>query len=122
MLRAVTTTQWWDAVAVRVDTAKADGVEFKLNFVTPDNDEKHVVEMSNGTLTNIVGFTADDADATLTVNRRDLLPVMAEQKTFADLLQTGKATIEGDAGVLMKLQSTLVGFDPLFEIMPGTRH
>ena len=122
MLRAVTTTQWWDAVAVRVDTARADGVEFKLNFVTPDNDEKHVVEMSNGTLTNIVGFTADDADATLTVNRRDLLPVMAEQKTFADLLQTGKATIEGDAGVLMKLQSTLVGFDPLFEIMPGTRH
>jgi alkyl sulfatase BDS1-like metallo-beta-lactamase superfamily hydrolase len=121
MLRAITTTQWWDAVAVRVDSARADGIEFKLNFVTPDNGEQLVVEMNNGTLTNIVGFTADDADATLTINRSDLLPVMAQQMTFADMLQSGKATVDGDVSVLAKLQSTLVEFDPLFEIMPGTR-
>ena len=56
-IRALTTAQWWDAVAIRVDPGKADGINFKLNFITPDTGEKLVVEMSNGTLTNIVGYT-----------------------------------------------------------------
>ena len=120
-MRALTTSQWWDAVAIRVDSAKADGLNFKLNFVTPDNGEQLTVEMSNGTLTNIVGYTASDADATLTIDRADLVPVMMQQTTLANQIQAGKATVKGDMRVLVQLQSTLVAFDPLFEIMPGTR-
>ena len=120
-MRALTTSQWWDAVAIRVDSAKADGLNFKLNFVTPDNGEQLTVEMSNGTLTNIVGYTASDADATLTINRADLVPVMMQQTTLANQIQEGKATVNGNMLVLAQLQSTLVAFDPLFEIMPGTR-
>jgi len=119
-IRALTTSQWWDAIAIRVDSDKADGINFKLNFVTPDNGEKLVVEMSNGTLTNIVGFTAPDADATLTINRADLLPVMMQQTTLAAQLQAGKASLSGNALVLAQFRSTLVEFDPLFEMMPGT--
>jgi alkyl sulfatase BDS1-like metallo-beta-lactamase superfamily hydrolase len=119
-MRALTTSQWWDAVAIRVDSAKADGINFKLNFVTPDNGEQLTVEMSNGTLTNIVGYTAPDADATLTINRADLVPVMMQQTTLANQIQAGKATVNGNMLVLAQLQSTLVAFDPLFEIMPGT--
>ncbi len=40
--------------------------------MTPDNDEKFVVERSNATLTNIKGFTAAAADLTITMNRADL--------------------------------------------------
>ncbi|MBT8066196.1 MAG: MBL fold metallo-hydrolase [Gammaproteobacteria bacterium] len=120
-VRALTTLQWWDAVAIRVDTRKAEGVQFTLNFETPDSGEKFVVEMSNATLTTIAGFLADDADATLTINRADLLPVMMQLTTFADQLQAGKAKLAGDPAVLMKLASTLVEFDPMFEMMPGTR-
>ncbi len=120
-VRALTTSQWWDAIAIRVDSRKADGISFKLNFVTPDNGESLVVEMSNGTLTNIVGFTASDADATLTIDRDDLLPVMMQQTTLAAQVRSGKARLEGDGGVLARLGSTLVAFDPMFELMPGTR-
>jgi alkyl sulfatase BDS1-like metallo-beta-lactamase superfamily hydrolase len=120
-IRALTTSQWWDAIAIRVDSDKADGINFKLNFVTPDNGEKLVVEMSNGTLTNIAGFTAPDADATLTINRADLLPVMMQQTTLAAQIQAGKASISGNRRVLTQFGSTLVEFDPLFEMMPGTR-
>lgn len=120
-VRALTTSQWWDAVAIRVDSRKADGMAFKLNFVTPDNDENLIVEMSGGTLTNIVGYTAPDADATLTINRADLIPVMMQQKTLGDQIQSGLATLSGDAQVLAQLASTLVAFDPMFEMMPGTR-
>ncbi len=119
-VRAVTTSQWWDAIAIRVDSKKADGINFKLNLITPDNDEQLVVEMNNGTLTNIVGVQVPDADATLTINRSDLIPVMMQQKTFADQIHAGKARIDGKAEVLAQLQSTLVNFDPMFEIMPGT--
>jgi alkyl sulfatase BDS1-like metallo-beta-lactamase superfamily hydrolase len=120
-VRALTTSQWWDAVAIKVDSARADGVNFKLNFVTPDNGEKLVVEMRHGTLTNIVGYTANDADATLTIDRADLIPVMMRQTTFAAQLQAGKATVSGNAQVLAQLGAVLVDFDPLFQIMPGTR-
>ncbi len=120
-IKALTTSQWWDAIAIRVDSSKADGINFKLNFVTPDNGEMLVVEMSNGTLTNIVVFTASDADATLTINRADLVPVMMQQATLATQLQAGKAKLSGNALVLAQLGSTLVAFDPLFEMMPGTR-
>ena len=120
-IRALTTSQWWDAIAIRVDSDKADGINFKLNFVTPDNGEKLVVEMSNGTLTNIVGFTTPDADATLTINRADLLPVMMQQTTLAAQIQAGKASLSGNSLVLAQFGSTLVEFDPLFEMMPGTQ-
>jgi alkyl sulfatase BDS1-like metallo-beta-lactamase superfamily hydrolase len=119
--RALTTSQWWDAVAIRVNTEKADGINFKLNFITPDIGEQLVVEMSNGTLTNIVGFTAPDADATLTIDRADLLPVIMQQATLGSQIRAGKARLEGNGLVLTKFASTLVDFDPLFEIMPGTQ-
>lgn len=117
-VRAVTTSQWWDAIAIRVDSHKADGLSFKLNFITPDNGEQLVVEMNNGTLTNILGFQAPDADATLTIRRSDLIPVMMQQKTFADQIQAGKASIDGKVEVLRQLQLTLVEFNPMFDIMP----
>jgi alkyl sulfatase BDS1-like metallo-beta-lactamase superfamily hydrolase len=119
--RALTTSQWWDAVAIRVDSEKADGINFKLNFVTPDNGEELVVEMSNGTLTNIVGFTTPDADATLTINRADLIPVMMQQATLGSQILAGKARLEGNGLLLAQFASTLAEFDPLFEIMPGTK-
>ena len=120
-VRALTASQWWDAIAIRVDSRKADGLTFKLNFVVPDQDEQLVVEMSNATLTNIVGQRAPDADATLTISRADLLPVMMQQASLATQIQAGKATLSGNAEVLEQLARTLVAFDPLFEMMPGTR-
>jgi len=77
--------------------------------------------MSNGTLTNIAGFTAPDADVTLTINRSELLPVMMKQVTLGDQIREGKAQVAGNLRVLAQLSSTLVEFDPVFEIMPGTR-
>lgn len=120
-IRALTTSQWWDAIAIRVDSQKADGINFKLNFITPDNGEKLVIEMSHGTLTNITDQTAPDADATLTINRSDLLPVMMQQTTLAKQIQQGKAQLTGEVMPLVRLASTLAEFDPVFEIMPGTR-
>ena len=53
------------------DSRKADGQAFRINLVTPDNGEQHVIELSHATLTNIAGYRAADADLTITINRGD---------------------------------------------------
>ena len=36
-----------------MDSRKAEGMEFTINFVTTDNGERFVVELSSATLTNM---------------------------------------------------------------------
>lgn len=121
LARAMTTSQWWDAVATRVDSSRADGTDFIINFVTPDTGQEFVVEMSGGTLTNIEGYQSAEADVTITMNRSDLNTVIMGQASLASQLQAGVGTVQGNAQVLMNLAAVLVEFDSSFEIMPGTK-
>jgi len=120
LARAMTTTQWWDAVATRVDSGLADGTDFTINFSSPDTQQNFVVEMSGGTLTNIEGYLSDDADVTITMNRSDLETVIMGQKTLASQLQAGVGMVTGNQAVLLELSSVLVAFNSSFEVMPGT--
>jgi alkyl sulfatase BDS1-like metallo-beta-lactamase superfamily hydrolase len=120
MIRAMTTELWLDFLGIRLDSKKATGQEFKINLITPDNDEKFVVELSNGTLTNIAGFLADDADLTITINRSDLEQTMMGAKTFDEQISSGKAKFEGNREPYESLKTMLVQFDLGFEMMPGT--
>ena len=56
-----------------------------------------------------------------TVNRSDLESIMGGQTTFDDLINEGKAKLEGDRLPFEQLKSRLVQFSPDFEIMPGTK-
>ena len=92
-----------------------------INLVTPDNGEKFVIELENSTLTNIPGFLADKPDLTLTINRSELEQTMMGAKTLEAQIADGVAKVQGDASILKQLASTMVDFDPRFEIMPGTK-
>lgn len=121
LARAMSTSQWWDAVATRVDSARAAGIHFVINFVSPDTGENMIIEMSNSTLTHISGYQVSNPDATIRINRSELIPVIAGQTTLAAQLTSGRGEVTGNAAVLQQLNSTLVEFDPAFEIMPGTK-
>ncbi len=121
LARAMSTSQWWDAVATRVDSARAAGIHFVINFVSPDTGENMIIEMSNSTLTHISGYQVSNPDATIRINRSELIPVIAGQTTLAVQLTSGRGEVTGNAAVLQQLNSTLVEFDPAFEIMPGTK-
>jgi alkyl sulfatase BDS1-like metallo-beta-lactamase superfamily hydrolase len=103
-----------------MDSSEVEGFEFTANLITPDNDEKYLIELSNGTLTNAQGFQAKDPDLSITINRTDLEPVMMGLKTLRSQIDEGVATAEGDISILGKLADALVTFDPRFEILPGT--
>lgn len=120
LARAMTTSQWWDSVAIRVDSERADGMDFTMNFLTPDTGQQFVVELSGGTLTNIEGFQAETPDVTVSIDRERLNEVIMGNTTLEELLQSGQGSVQGDAGVLAELSSVLVNFAPGFEILPGT--
>ena len=116
----MSTELFLDFVAIRMDPEKAAGMEFTINLVTPDNGEKFIVELSSATLTNIEGFQAEDPDLTVTINRSDLETVMMGAKTLRAQIDDGTAKAEGNTDIIGQLASTLVAFDPRFEILPGT--
>jgi alkyl sulfatase BDS1-like metallo-beta-lactamase superfamily hydrolase len=120
VVRAMSTEQWLDFVAISLDPKKAEGMKFSINLVTPDNGERFVVEMSNATLTTIKGFQAPKPDLTVTVDRAQLNRVMMGQASFDDLIKEGMAKFDGDRTGFDQLRSILVPFTPDFEIMPGT--
>ena len=120
MIRAMTTGLWLDFLGIRLDSRKADGKAFKINLSTPDNGERFVVELSNGALTNIKGFQADDADLKVTINREDLEKTMMGAVSFDEQIASGKAQLTGKREVYEQLKTMLVHFDLGFEMMPGT--
>ena len=120
MIKAMTTELWLDFLGIRLDSKKADGKAFKINLLTPDNGEKFVVELSNGTLTNIEGFQDKNADLTITIKREDLVQTMMGAVSFDDQIKSGKAKLQGKRKPYEQLKAMLVHFDLGFEIMPGT--
>lgn len=121
VIRAMSTELFLNFLGIRMDSRLAEGMRFTINLVTPDNGEKFIVEMENATLTNIAGFQSPKPDLTLTINRSDLEQTMMGKKTLEAQLASGVAKADGDISVLAKLASTMVDFDPRFEIMPGTK-
>lgn len=121
VIRAMSTELFLNFLGIRMDSRKAEGLRYTINFQTPDNGEKFLIELSNATLTNINGYLADKPDLTLTINRSDLELTMMGAKTLESQIQDGTAKVQGDVSVLKKLASLMIDFDPRFEIMPGTK-
>lgn len=110
-VRGTSTELFLNYLGIQMDSRKAEGMHFKINLSTPDNGEKFVVEMSNATLTTISGFQAEDADLTITIDRRELEDVMIGTAKLSDKVSAGKAKMEGNPQVLAQLGSTMVTFE-----------
>jgi alkyl sulfatase BDS1-like metallo-beta-lactamase superfamily hydrolase len=120
IIRAVSTSQFLDFLGIRLDSEAVADDSFTVNLLTPDTGETFVVELSNGALTNLPGFLADDPDLTITVDRSDLEDAMTAVAPLQQQIADGRVVLDGDAGVLATLASGLVQFSPDFEMLPGT--
>ena len=107
-----------DYIAVQVDSIKAQHTPFTMNIVMKDTKEIYFVEMSNGNLNNIKVDKQRKADATITLDEDGFNKILLGKAKLVDLIESGQATSVGDDQALAKLRSSLVQFDPGFEIVP----
>ncbi len=120
VIRAMSTELFLNFLAIRMDSRKAEGLEFTMNLATPDTGETFLIELRSATLTNISGYQAEKPDVAMIINRADLEQLMMGTEKLEQQVASGKAKITGDASLLMKLAATMVDFDPRFEVFPGT--
>ncbi len=120
VLRALTTEMFFDYLAIRMDGSKVEDVAFVANIRHPDSGEELVVELSNATLTTQMGFQSDDATVTIVVDRADFEQVMLGQRSFEELIASGASDVDGDLSGLQTMLASLVEFNLLFELLPGT--
>ncbi|PWK39629.1 MULTISPECIES: alkyl/aryl-sulfatase [unclassified Pseudomonas] len=121
MIRGMSTELWLEYLGIALDGSKVADQHFVMNLKTPDNGEEFVVELSNSTLTNIKGQQAKHPDLTITLDRAALEGVMARQTSLAQLVASGKATLEGDHKPFQQLMAAMTPFTPDFELLPGTK-
>jgi alkyl sulfatase BDS1-like metallo-beta-lactamase superfamily hydrolase len=107
---ALTITQLFDSVAIRLDGPKAWSEHLSIGWHFTDTHENYRMELSNGALIHFPTTGNQDADLTVTLTRPQLV----------ELLATGQpegAALSGDAGVLQRLISLTDDPDPDFAIV-----
>ena len=60
---------FFDYLGVRLNSEKAGDAHITLNFDFGNEDGKYLVELENGVLNHTAGAQADEADATITLDR-----------------------------------------------------
>jgi alkyl sulfatase BDS1-like metallo-beta-lactamase superfamily hydrolase len=119
VLQAMDMGVLFDFIAIRVDSKVAENHGLvTLNVVNTTNDTIFYVELSNGNLSNIEVGQLRDADTSLYISRADFGMLLAGGVKLPVLLGEGRARMEGDKTALGKIFSSLVAFDPNFEIVP----
>jgi alkyl sulfatase BDS1-like metallo-beta-lactamase superfamily hydrolase len=103
MVANLPTAMLFDLLSVRLDAAKAEGVNLKLAMVFPDRNESVYIRVRNGVLIAETGTAPGPVDATLTVARPLFLQSILMGTSLAPAVMTGKAKIEGDMAAFRKL-------------------
>ncbi|ABI77321.1 metallo-beta-lactamase family protein [Hyphomonas neptunium ATCC 15444] len=118
MIGAITTPQVFDMLAIRVDPAKAEGIDTSVAFVFPDREETRRVSLRNSVLVHEEGVTGPVA-ATVTIPRPAFLAMLFAGQTPAALMEAGIMKVEGEAGATAALMSAFEPADtgPPFEIV-----
>ena len=122
VVRALTLDMWFDFLAVRLNGDRAQGRSLVLNWRFTDTQQDVVLNLDNSALTHLLGTTAPNADATVTLTRATLDEISLQRLSFPAALQAGRITVSGNADKLVELLGLIdVGATmfPLVEPRPG---
>ena len=123
LFAALSVSQIFDSVAVRVDGPRAFDAHLVVNWLVrgetgAEQGRWWVTELRNGTLHHRqVPAPLDDAAASVTIEHRIFAPLLVGATTLADAMASGAVAIDGDASVLGALMGLLGPVDPAFPIV-----
>ena len=110
MARALTVTQLFDTIAIRIDGPRATGTTLSVLWHFTDTGEHYRMELSNGVLIHHRTRHIQDDDLTVTLTHPQLLGLLASGSVQG--IDTA-----GDPGVLKTLMSLTDDPDPSFAIV-----
>jgi alkyl sulfatase BDS1-like metallo-beta-lactamase superfamily hydrolase len=102
-LAGLSTDVFFDALAIRLDPARAAGRGFSLNWRFTDRGETLVQTLQHCTLTHRMGEWSAKAAASVTTGRATLDAIVAQKTKVAEALATGALKIEGDGSCVALL-------------------
>jgi linear primary-alkylsulfatase len=108
--RAMTVTQLFDTIAIRIDGPRAAGISLRVLWHFTDRDEHYLMELSNGVLTHRPTRRPPEADLDLTLTHPQLLVLLAS----GSLDGIGAS---GDPGVLQTIMGLTDEPDPSFPVV-----
>ena len=110
MARAMTITQLFDTIAIRIDGPRAADTSVSILWHFTDSDEHYLMELSNGVLSHHPTKRTPDVDLSVTLTHPQLLGILGG---------AGLAGIDstGDTGVLATLMGLTDAADPSFAVV-----
>jgi alkyl sulfatase BDS1-like metallo-beta-lactamase superfamily hydrolase len=106
-LAGLSTDIFFDALAIRVDPAKAAGKSFVLNWSFTDRNEALAQTLKHCTMSHRMGEQAPNAAATVITTRATLDAIVLRKLLAPDAMASGAIKVEGDLGVLTQLFAML---------------
>ncbi|MGW5237739.1 alkyl/aryl-sulfatase [Monashia sp. NPDC004114] len=110
MMAALTTTQLFDSIAIRIDAQKAWDTSVSVRWHFTDRDETYRMELSNGALVHFPTQRQEPADLVVTLTKPQLLHLLAGAGPEG-------IAFEGDPATLTTLLSFVDDPDPAFNIV-----
>lgn len=117
LLAAATIPDILDSLAVRVNSQKAQGKNIRINLYLPDTDEQFSITLTNGNLSYFAA-AMEDADLTLTLNRRDLMQLIGGQLSIPELVALGIDSIAGSPPDSASFLSVLEKDNRYYDMVP----
>lgn len=95
-LAALTSSQVFGFLGVRLNGERADGMRITINMTFTDIEETNVLNLQNCALTHVSGALSDTADLSLVLIRKVFDLVLTKQLTVPEAIQSGQITFSGD--------------------------
>jgi alkyl sulfatase BDS1-like metallo-beta-lactamase superfamily hydrolase len=114
---ALTVPQLFDALAVRIDGPRAWDLNLAMSWVVTDDGDTWVLELRNGALHHRRADAPEPESTVFTLGRAALTGLLTGTADPAGLVASGAVSIDGDPGVLTRLQGVIGDVDPNFAIV-----
>jgi alkyl sulfatase BDS1-like metallo-beta-lactamase superfamily hydrolase len=117
MLGVISSELLFDALAVRLNGPKAEGVSFTMHWHFTDLQEQWLVEIHNGAMNSIRTDAPLESDITLTLPRSTLHGILQQRSTPKDAIVAGELRLSGDATRLAAFFGLLDRFSGNFPVV-----
>ncbi len=117
MAYALSVSQVFDSIAVRIDGPRAWDEHIVIAWTITDEDVTYVTELRNGVLHHRTVTELPNGVTGFTLDRRTLIGIIIGQIDFATALSDGTIAIDGDPAALANLVGYLAPVDTKFNIV-----